>query len=263
MISRAGFDGADVNYPSYGHGYGERPLMADDWEDWCFRQRDCAAKLGLPLLQSHAIYQGVEADGKLSDWNAEMMRRSIRAAEIMRIPVMVFHPYTLKTDCGVHCARSRQINLEYFARYGEACRKIGTRIAIENMAAPPYGDCEDLIELVDTLNDPYFGICWDTGHANIAGVDQRASLLRIGKRLYALHVHDNFGDKDAHTLPYLGNIPWEDVLHTLREIGYRGEFTYETIRFYPGMPDAIQAEAMRFAQYVGRYMIGEYDAWKP
>lgn len=263
MIKNAGFDGVDMNYPSYGHGYGDRPLMHDDWEDWCYRQRDHAAEIGLPMLQSHAIYQGVEADGKMSDWNAEMMRRSLRAAEIMNIPVMVFHPYTLSTHRGLNSVRSREISLELFRQYGEVCAKIGTKIAIENMARGPFACVDDLMELVETLNDPIFGTCWDFGHANIAGTDQCASLQAMGKKLYALHVHDNFGEKDDHTMPFLGYIPWEDVMHTLKEIGYEGEFTYEMLRFYVGLPDALKADAMNFAEKTGRYLIQEYDAWNP
>lgn len=261
MIHEAGFDGVDINYPSYGHGWGKRPLMSDDWEDWCFRQRDYAAKIELPIFQSHAIYQGVENDGRMSDWNAEMMRRSLRAAEIMCVPVMVFHPYTLKTHLGVNCTKSRRISLELFKRYGEVCSRIGTRIAIENMPTGPFSCADDLMELVDTLNDPIFGTCWDFGHAQIAGVDQCASLRVLGKKLYALHVHDNLGVNDDHLLPFLGHIPWEDVMHTLKEIGYEGNLTYEIFKFYIGLPDDLGAFAMRYAERVGRHLIEEFDSW--
>lgn len=60
-----------------------------------------------------------------------------------------------------------------------------------------------------SLNTPLFGACWDTGHAHVAHIDQRAGILALGRRLKALHVQDGDGISDTHTAPYYGAIDWE------------------------------------------------------
>lgn len=53
-------------------------------------------------------------------------------------------------------------------------------------------NAEDLLELLDKLNaDDIFGICWDTGHANLAQVNQPAAIQQIGSRLKGITINDN------------------------------------------------------------------------
>lgn len=97
------------------------------------------------------------------------------------------------------------------------------------------------IALIDELNDPLIGACWDTGHGNRpkfmnAGkdpspesdsIDQYQNLVRLGKRLKALHVHDNNCFEDDHLIPYHGKICWDRVIAALDEIEYEQFFTFE------------------------------------
>ena len=71
------------------------------------------------------------------------------------------------------------------------------------------------------------GICWDFGHANLMGIDQREALRVMGKRLKATHVADNSGKLDDHILPFQGNVNWRSILPVLSEIGYEGDLTFE------------------------------------
>jgi L-ribulose-5-phosphate 3-epimerase len=114
---------------------------------------------------------------------------------------------------------------------------------------------EELLELLAVLNDPVFGICWDFGHANLAGIDQCGALRAIGKNLKALHVNDNKGEHDDHTAPYFGTIVWEPIMKTLKEIGYEGEFTYEAHNFACVLPDGIHDPALRFTYELGMYLL--------
>ena len=68
---------------------------------------------------------------------------------------------------------------------------------------------------MDACDSPLVGICWDTGHANRNSDDQIPSIMRLGGRIKALHVNDNLGQTDLHIMPFLGNVPWEDVMHAL------------------------------------------------
>ncbi len=125
---------------------------------------------------------------------------------------------------------------EIFTRLIPYAEKYGTKLLIENTAWKQDGihlaSADDLNELLDRLDHPLFGVCWDTGHANLCNLDQYAELKKLGKRLQGLHVHDNYGgirtpNCDLHLSPYCGNINFDGVISALLEIGYEGTFNFE------------------------------------
>jgi sugar phosphate isomerase/epimerase len=89
------------------------------------------------------------------------------------------------------------------------------------------GDPEELIDLVDTINDPGVGMCIDIGHANNSGIYVPDFIRMAGSRLKCTHVNDNLADKDTHLPPFMGSVDWRGVMSALREIGYDGDFSYE------------------------------------
>ena len=57
-----------------------------------------------------------------------------------------------------------------------------------------------------------------------------------GKRVKALHVHDNDLVRDVHTLPFTRKIDWDEVMTALKDIGYDGELTFEADTFLSQFP---------------------------
>jgi sugar phosphate isomerase/epimerase len=143
----------------------------------------------------------------------------------------------------------------------------GVGIAMENMfdrertkaGAPRRSYCSDpyeLLELIDTLNHPLVGACWDTGHAHRQGLDQ--SVIReFGKRLKALHVQDNNGLQDQHLLPYQGNIDWKAVTGALAAIGYEGDFTYEAHMSIRKLPEELRDVGLKYSADLARYLVNQ------
>ena len=164
---------------------------------------------------------------------------------------------------------SKRRNYEYFMPKLELAEKVGCGIAIENMADDygsgrsahrrPLGSyCTthvDLCELVDSFNVPNVGICWDFGHAQLMGIDQREALRYMGKRLKATHVADNSGAKDDHILPFQGTVDWRKVLPVLTEIGYEGDLTYEIHASTSRLPDELVDPMAKVCHEVGRYLL--------
>lgn len=261
-MHRAGFRYIDMNLCA--HTRGTEALTRPDWQDWCRRQREVADELGVRLTQAHAHFFALQADNTPSEWDAEMIRRSIEAAKILGTEWMVFHPYSCKDGAWYSLAKSKQVNLDLFRAYADMCGDSGVHIAIENMIEHKdrtrryCSATEELIDLVDALNDPIFGICWDFGHANLNKVNQCEALRAIGgRRLHALHVNDNWGENDDHQAPFFGNIEWEPIMKTLCEIGYTGDFTYEDFRFHNGLPadDRLRDIQLHFTYELAEYLI--------
>ncbi|MFV0416332.1 MAG: sugar phosphate isomerase/epimerase family protein [Chthoniobacterales bacterium] len=84
-----------------------------------------------------------------------------------------------------------------------------------------------IIEIIKEIGSPNLGICLDSGHTHIAGVDVAEAVRQCGSYLKETHFHDNFGDLDLHRPIGIGTINWPEVILALREIDYPGPVTFE------------------------------------
>jgi len=115
----------------------------------------------------------------------------------------------------------------------------GVKIAAENMWSwdtvtdrASFAICataDSFCSLIDAVNDDYMVACLDIGHAEMMGdLASAEGLVRaLGKRLKALHIHDNDRWKDLHQIPFSVNIDFKKVTDALKEIGYDGYLTIE------------------------------------
>lgn len=268
-VSQAGFDAIDMSFVSYGRE--GLPLAQPDWRDWVKRRKEDCDAVGLPINQGHAHYYIHSQSRQFSqlDWeeNTAKILRDIEAAGICKVPWLVLHPDTVLDGAGYSRRLSLEKERERFLRFGEVASKWGVGIAIENMPDNRLGEryfgvtAEDLLELLERLGDEnLFGICWDTGHANLNKLNQPESIRQMGRHLKALHVNDNRGEKDDHLLPYLGSIEWEPLLLALKEIRYAGDFTYEIHNFTAGFEPNLHQEAVKFACKVARQMVSVIES---
>jgi sugar phosphate isomerase/epimerase len=258
-IRRAGFEAADLNFASYSRP-GE-PMTKDDWQTWTSRILETAGALGLPLTQSHAYFWDTKGRApEEGDEGMALLRRSLTAARRMHIPVIAVHPISVSGENGYSCARSLAANRELLLRCQEWCGPDGPRIAVENMVPAQDGLRfgvlpEHLLNLLDALNDPSFGICWDFGHAHLAGLSQPDALALTGSRLIALHVNDNLGDRDMHFSPYQGTIDWSSAMRALKKTGYEGDLTFEVIATPYSYPAALHDDVLKLIRRTGEYLL--------
>ena len=257
---RTGYTILDMDYSIYsGEGL---PFDRDDWQQWIADLNELSLRLGVQYPQAHAhFYNPIGLSPEQTAYNEEQVRRTIVASGMMQARNVVMHPLTVLDGTWYSHRKSLAQNREYFLRHGELARSLGLTIAIENMIENKTirrycSSTEELLELIDALNDPMFGICWDFGHANLSNVNQCEALKAIAPHLTALHVNDNRGEKDDHLAPYFGNMTtWESIMRTLGEINYRGDFTFEIHRFTNGLPEAMHDEAVRFTHTLGEYLL--------
>ncbi|MDL2229012.1 sugar phosphate isomerase/epimerase [Treponema sp. OttesenSCG-928-L16] len=269
-FAAAGFNAVDLNFCHatrlnvYKNGI---EINKDNWEHWTEEVREVLKANGITANQAHApFYNVLDPSVEDADFREEMVRRSIVVSGKLGVKWVVIHAGTIPDSPSAK--DSLKANMEYFKPHLELAAKHGTGIAIENLfdfigdqfSMGPRrfsGGLDEQLELIDCLarDFPNVGACWDFGHANAMAVNQENALRLIGKRLKALHVNDNNGIMDDHTLPFAGTIKWEALMKVLKEIAYDGDFTYETHRFSMRMPDELIDEALRFSVSVARYLI--------
>lgn len=265
-IHRAGFDYLDFNFSDWSDSE-KSPFAQENWREWVQSVRDYSDAHGIRFTQAHGpLYNVFGEDTPLKRQLDRLSVQSIEAAAIMGIPWIVYHAGTEPGEFdAAHIASLKEKNLRWFAPIVEACEKYNVGLAIENMASA-FGkhhgakscycsNTDDLIDLVDAFGSDRVGICWDTGHANVEHTNQVEDLRKIGKRLKAIHIQDNNGVMDQHLPPYLGNLDWPLLMHTFREIGYEGPFTFEAHTEVRKMPSPCQDDAMRLLKSLGDYLV--------
>ena len=110
-----------------------------------------------------------------------------------------------------------------------ACRRSKVRLALENMgkAQPGMAYCFETIEKAFARHgDDCVGLCYDSGHGNLAG-DGLDQLERFKGRLIAVHLHDNDGSGDQHRLPFTGTVDWPRVMRLIAQSSCRKGVTLE------------------------------------
>ena len=246
MFKEAGFEAIDMGFGGVGRpGY---ELTGDDWERKVDELGNEAARLGLTFSQIHMPSLKGEKDPrfKVPGFEEEFylaMERALIAAGRLGAPWAVAHALNPK-DAGNDPDKAKKLNHEYYDKYVELGIKNGVGFAFENMIQGKDGGPKlrytahysELIDYVDSFNDPMVQICWDFGHANITGFDQCVGLRKVGKRLKCVHIDDNFGNLDHHLIPFSGKVDWHKIMPVLAEIGYEGECNLEVQNHFNRMP---------------------------
>ena len=259
QAAEAGFQYVDFNLAKAAKF--SRPLAQNNWRDWAKQMREVADACGVTIEQTHAHWFYI-ADENSLDVAADMeyLHRSVEASAILgNSPWVVTHPLSLADSLGYNKARTKEFLKKLYGELGEIASRCGAKIAAENLftGGMRYFGCnaDDLCWLMETLNDPFFGICWDFGHANKMGLDQAASLHQIAPYLRVTHVHDNKAVFDDHFFPYFGNVPWKKILPEIKKIGYNGNWNFETHVTYHTIPQTMRISALRFLHDLGEDMI--------
>jgi sugar phosphate isomerase/epimerase len=197
--------------------------------------------LGVAMPQAHLLISAnvAAADDAARERDLTTVMRQIELCRRMGIEVGVIHPggerpATLEAE---RAERARRV--ESFARLAGHAARHNVALAIENVSDAAratrgalgqrtYGaTIPELHELIDAVGAPNVGICYDTGHGNIQGLDMAEAVRRCGARLIALHIQDSDGTRDQHLAPMRGNIDWEHGIAALREIEFEGLFNLE------------------------------------
>ena len=264
LMADAGFDAIDFSFHYSKEYYGEETdgeLGKIKFIEW----RKRAEEKGLVFNQGHAPEGSSYKNMDLTVARFHDIRRSIRNASYLGIPLIVVHPVQHLQYCETGVPEQLfEWNMQFYNALKPFCEEYGVKIGVENMWQYPnekidHSTCskpEEFVRYIDTLNSEWFVSCFDIGHAPIVGVDPCEMIRTLGKnRLKALHVHDVDGIHDLHTLPYFSKIDWDGVCKALKEIEYDGDFTFEASSFATQLPNELFGAAAKLMVATGRHLI--------
>ncbi len=249
FFKEIGFEAFDINFSATiyeNHPKKVKEYILDgDWKKNVSEVKNKCDKYGIAINTSHLPFFKYADKENIPEFDffQKMVYRSLEADVLIGVKWTVIHT---STDVDTVC--------DYVRPLCEFATPHGLGIAIENTIRP----VDVTVEAVDRLKSEGYlvGMCYDTGHANVAGLNQKETIHQIGDRLKMLHVHDNFG-KDHHQPPFCGTINWTDVMEGLAEIGYTGDFNYETNT--GNLPELLRRENGMYLMTAAKELFGIYD----
>ncbi len=279
LLQEAGFDCVDFNFDAYLNindvmagninDFFDRPIE-DIWMDFK-PHAEAAAKYSISFEQMHAPFPMLIKGH--DDWSEKMTRITKNCMEIcarMGGRYIVVHPVSLAYECSKQ--EEHDFNMGLYKELIATAKECGVVICLENMFVEKNfhmmeGVCSDFKEtadMIDELNaiadEELFGFCFDVGHANLLGKNLYQSLITLGHRVKILHIHDNDGLSDLHSLPYTFGrswhgicTDWEGFLKGLSAIGYDGVINFETYRIMNNFPKEIHPAVLSLIAATGRY----------
>lgn len=223
-MADVGFDGIDMSFDNISR-------FGEELDSVLYSVANRAVGKNISLSSCHLPFYMPDPDGDLMPGFAAQLKRGIDAAARMGIELAVTHPVAYHSSKHSHEDWLRK-NIEFFTPIVEYASKKRVVLCIENMASAKESPADHLYGCraneILTLAE-LFGCmtCWDFGHANLSGLCQSKELAVLDGRLGIVHIHDNNGKRDTHSLPFDGGIDWEDAMLGLKNVGYGGAFDVE------------------------------------
>lgn len=254
MFREAGFEAIDWNIDT---AWNSKAIRAGDTTKECIfthpideviahyaEEVEIIKKNGLVISQAHAPFPAyVPGKPEVLDYAIEIYKKCIELCAHVGCKNLVIHGISLApADKENTPASIDALNMKLYESLIPTLLKVEGKVTVclENLFSGKgrhfmEGTCSNpyqAVAYIDALNAKagreVFGLCLDTGHINLLQKDMRTYIPILGKRIKALHVHDNDGLADSHLAPYTGTIDWSAFCAALKEVGYEGDLDFET-----------------------------------
>lgn len=250
-------------------------------EEYFTPHKEGAKAAGITINQMHMPYPIYIPSGKkeINDylWNSVALK-SMELCKFFECPYIVIHGFKLMRFLGSENAEWNETEkfIDYLA---PLARDMNITICIENLyenigghlVEGPCCDARKAVERIDRINERYgaevLGFCFDTGHANLVGIDFEPFLMMLGERLKVLHIHDNDGVADLHQIPFTfaktrenkSSTDWDGFIRGLRNIHFDRVLSFETAPVLTAFPEALKTDALKMISQIGTYFSSEIE----
>jgi len=228
-LAQMGYDGLDMSFTDDRN----HPFWQDGWEAYVENLAHLAKEHGVAYTHAH-----LPGDTYLPE---EVYTRLLKIAGMLGIRYAVLHPLWWHEDGSIIADKEVfiQKNAPKYKIIAEEAGKNGVTLLCENLlwGASIYPEVQS--RMVETVNSPWFGWCFDVGHANVFNLSA-ADICGLKHIPSSLHIHDNHGGNpgdvekesaslgtDEHQPMGEGSVDWKNFLIMLKKSGYQGEFVLE------------------------------------
>lgn len=238
--------------------------------------KDAARKSGVKIHQMHMPYPMYVPKGstKVNEYLSEqMINKSLEICAFFECKYIVVHGLKMNEYLGSEEAEWQETE-RFLEKMAPFAIEKGITLCIENLYSGlgnrivegPCCDADKAARRIDEFNEKFnaevLGFCFDTGHANLVGLDNEKFITTLGKRLKVLHIHDNDGRADLHQIPFtfsqtrknMCSTNWEGFITGLKNIGYDGALNFETGPALSSFPVELKDAAIEMIYKIGKYL---------
>lgn len=178
-------------------------------------------KVGLKLSSLHATYNKTILpeffkDSKVGDKIEKGLIKEVKLAKKYGFKSLVVHLEGYPSKLG----------LDRINRILKVCEKCKVPLAIENLCSD--GNLKIVDYLFKNIDNEYLKFCFDSGHNN-AYHKHINYLDKYKDKVVALHLHDNDGNTDQHTLNQFGTRDWDKTAKDLSKCDKITTLDYEVM----------------------------------
>jgi len=289
LLKRAGFTCVDFSL----NGYLTNRMLYEDvrndffsqtvteLEDFFRKHKTAAKETGIMIHQMHMPYPMYVPRGsrELNEYLRNVVApKSMRLCDFFECTYIVVHGFKLSHFLGSEELEWRETE-RFLDSLAPLARELGITICIENLYTSigghlvegPCCNGRKAAERIDRFNERHraevLGFCFDTGHANLVGIDMEGFIRMLGPRLKVLHIHDNDGIADLHQLPFTftktrenqTSTDWDGFVCGLRGIHFDQVLSFETAPVLDSFPGEMREEVLGFIARIGEYFAGKVE----
>lgn len=199
---------------------------------------------GLSISGAHFL-QVLPDKGQPPEAIYSLHERLLNAASIVGIKSITTHiGWRLHSEFLGITDNDEKLYAESLTLYRHLCKQAktkGIRVAIETACQNwPWLDenPERLVAFIKDVGADNLGVCLDSGHCHITGINIPKAIHTFGSYFWETHFHDNFGGRDTdfskcdlHNPVGIGTIDWRELIQAMRDIEYSGVVTFEQVDF--------------------------------
>ena len=192
-----------------------------DWQITQEEQLKHVRKLGLNVIFAHLGYQKINelwVDTEAGEAHVERFQNDLKICKENGIDLVCMH-LTSKSEA----PGPNEIGIRRLQKIADAAKELGIKIAFENTKIKGYQEY-----VLKYIKNDNVGICLDSGHLH-AHFQDELNFDLFKDKIFCVHLHDNFGVKDQHLIPFEGTLDWMWLIGKLKECNYNGPITMELV----------------------------------
>lgn len=289
LLKKVGFSCADFSLNAYLTNTSLYQNQKNDFfnqsdtelEKYFAEHKYSANENGIVINQLHMPYPMYVPKGEreINDYLWDIVApKSMRICAVLKCPYIVVHGFKLQRFLG-----SEELEWQETERLLDSlaplAKELGITICVENLYTGiaghliegPCCNAKKAVERIDRFNEKYhaevLGFCFDTGHANLVGLDMEDFITTLGLRLKVLHIHDNDGIADLHQVPFTftrtrenkASTDWDGFVRGLKNIHFDKVLSFETAPVLSSFPEEMKEDVLGFIAKIGRYFAGRME----
>ena len=287
IMKHAGFSCCDFSLNSYLTNTSLYALEVNDFfhqpvekmKEFFAPHKEAAEIAGIRINQMHMPYPSYipRATAEINNFLMQTVApKSLEICAFFDCPHIVVHGFKLARQLGLETVEWEQTE-RFLESLALLAKELKITICLENLYTNignhimegPCCDVRKAVERIDRMNEKYgaevLGFCFDTGHANLIGIDFEDFITTLGNRLKVLHIHDNDGSGDLHQIPFtftrgyenVSSTDWDGFIKGLRKIQFDKVLSFETAPVLSAFPQKMKQDVLGLIARIGDYFAGE------